>query len=61
MASISVTITTTSDMSWEELKHAADVAGVPEDAKFKLHEHKSYNPVDHDEEKIVFTWTVNTG
>lgn len=59
MTEFSVTIPTAT-MSWEELKRAVEVAGVPATARFKLHEYKSFgHPTDYDQEKIVFTWRSN--
>lgn len=57
MADVSVTIMT-GGKTWADLKKEVEHLGVPDHATFKLYAYKSYNPVDWDAEKIVFSWKV---
>ena len=59
MADFRCTIPVNINMTWDELKRAATIAGVPDSAKINLHEHKSYSAMDYDQARIEFTWSLS--
>lgn len=48
----------TANLTWAEVIQEVADAGIPGTAKPTLHEHKVYSAIDHDEERISFTWQV---
>lgn len=57
MAEMRVTVHT-HGKTWGELIEEAERVGVPSTAEYKLYEFKSYNAIDWDAERIVFSWSV---